>query len=163
MDTLIDTFHLDLKLFIAQLVNFGIVFGVLYWFALKPLVKTMTERTKKIEQGLNDAKEASNRLDKSKAEQTKMIKEARQEAQLILDQAKAQADTKREEMIAKAREEIGLIINQEKAKIQQEKAEVFKEMKAEVADLVIATVAKILPSKLSASDEKEFIKSLHKS
>lgn len=162
MDTLIDTFHLDLKLFIAQLVNFGIVFGVLYWFALKPLVKTMADRTKKIEQGLQDAKDAASRLDESRAEQLLIIKEAKKEAQEIVEKARVLSDQMREEMIAKAKEEIGVIINQEKSKMQQEKAGVLKDIKADVATMVISSIAKILPGKLSVQDEKDFIKALKK-
>ena len=44
MDSLITTFHIDWKIVIAQVINFGIVFAVLYFFALKPLSKLMKER-----------------------------------------------------------------------------------------------------------------------
>jgi len=160
MESLVSTFHLDLKLFIAQLINFGIVFAVLYWFALKPLFKIMALRTKKIEQGLRDAKESADKLDQSKAEHEAIIKAARQEAVAVIDQAVKNAELRREEMLNKAKEEIGLVINQERAKMQQEKSEVLKEIKSEVAELVIASIAKILPQKLSAEDEKDLIKSL---
>ena len=35
MESLISTFHIDFRLFIAQLINFAIVFSVLYFFAFK--------------------------------------------------------------------------------------------------------------------------------
>ncbi len=162
MDTIISTFHLDLKLFIAQVVNFAVVFGVLYWFAFKPIIKTMGERTKKIEQGLADAKEATTRLENSQIEEADIIKQARTEAIAIIDKASQQAEIKKDEIIAKAREEVSIIINQEKQKMQQDKAEVLADIRKEVADLVIKSVAKILPNKLSSDDEKEIVKSLVK-
>ena len=55
MEEIIKTFHIDWKLLIAQAVNFAIVVFALYKFAYKPLLKTMNERTAKIEQGLKDA------------------------------------------------------------------------------------------------------------
>jgi F0F1-type ATP synthase membrane subunit b/b' len=46
MEELITTFHIDWKLMIAQIVNFGLVFALLYWLAAKPLSKLMKDRTK---------------------------------------------------------------------------------------------------------------------
>lgn len=162
MDSIISTFHLDLKLFIAQVINFGIVFAVLYWMAFKPLFKTMGERTKKIEQGLTDAKEATTRLENSQIEQAEIIKQARTEAIAIIDKAGKQAEVKREEIIAKAKEEVGIIINQEKQKMQQEKSEVLAEIRKEAADLVVKAIAQILPDKLTSEEERELAKSLTK-
>ena len=55
MDSLITTFHIDWKIIIAQVINFLIVFLVLYFFAIKPLKKMMAERADKISKGLTDA------------------------------------------------------------------------------------------------------------
>jgi len=162
MESIISTFHLDLNLFIAQVINFGIVFAVLYYMAFKPLFKTMGDRTKKIEQGLADAKEATNRLENSQIEQAEILKQARTEAIAIIDKANKQAEIKKEEIIAKAKEEVGIIINQEKQKMQQEKSEVLAEIRKESADLIIKAIARILPNKLNSEDEKELVKSLTK-
>ena len=56
MQELITTFHIDWKLMIAQIVNFGLVFTLLYWLAAKPLSKLMKDRTKEITDGLDNAK-----------------------------------------------------------------------------------------------------------
>ena len=37
MEGLVETFHLDIKLLVAQSINFLVVLAVLYFFALKPL------------------------------------------------------------------------------------------------------------------------------
>ena len=68
MDSIISTFHIDWKIIIAQAVNFGVVFVVLYIFALKPLGKLMAERSEKIARGIDDAKK-SNELLKQTAEE----------------------------------------------------------------------------------------------
>ncbi len=49
MESLIETFHLDIKLIIAQAFNFAIVAFVIYFFALKPIFKLMDKRSNKIE------------------------------------------------------------------------------------------------------------------
>ena len=64
MDSIISTFHIDWKIIIAQAINFGVVFVVLYIFALKPLGKLMAERSEKIAKGIDDAKKSDELLKK---------------------------------------------------------------------------------------------------
>src|SRR3989344_6946915 len=68
MESIINTFHIDFKIIVAQIFNFGIVFVVLYIYALKPLSKLMKERSEKIETGINDAKKSSELLKKAREE-----------------------------------------------------------------------------------------------
>ena len=110
MESLIDTFHIDLKLLIAQFINFAIVFAVLYFFALKPLVKVMQERTKKIEKSVDDAKKIEEKLERSEKDYDKKLAEAKKEANAIMEKTHIQAEKKRNEMIAKAKSDIGQII-----------------------------------------------------
>ena len=62
MEELIQTFHIDWKLLIAQLINFAIVLFVLWKFAIKPLSKTMDKRTNDIEKSIDDAKKIEENL-----------------------------------------------------------------------------------------------------
>jgi F-type H+-transporting ATPase subunit b len=160
MESLIETFHIDLKLLIAQAINFAIVFGVLYFFALKPLMKVMGDRTKTIEKSLTDAKKIEKNLAKVEEDYKGKINEAKKEASEILAKAMEAAESRKREIVNKAEEEIGAIINQEKAKIQAEKSTVLKEIKKEVADLVAASLEKILKEKVDHKKDKEIIKKL---
>lgn len=162
MDSLIETFHIDIKLLIAQIINFAIVFSVLYFFALKPLMRIMGERTKKIEKSIDDAKRIEEKLARSEEEYKKEIVRARKEAEIILKKAEQRAEERKQETIANAKEEIGQIINQEKAKIQQEKAKTLKEIKKEVADLVVASVEKVLGERMDGGKDAELIKRMIK-
>ena len=73
MQELITTFHIDWKLLIAQIVNFGLVLFVLWKFAIKPLSKVMADRSKEIEKSLDDAKQIRDNLTKSHEEREKII------------------------------------------------------------------------------------------
>lgn len=162
MEPLIETFHIDLKLIIAQMVNFTIVFLVLYWFAFKPIARVMAERTAKIEKGLLDAKKVEEKLSETQEEFNKAMASAKKQANDILEKAAVEADARKQEMIARAKEEIGAIINQEKQKMQAEKAATLKEIKKEVADLVISAVEKVLDEKIDEKKDKEIIKKMIK-
>ena len=158
MENLIETFHIDVKLLLAQIINFAIVFLVLYFFALKPLMKAMRERSEKIEKSLEDAKKIEEKLAIAEVEYRAEIARAKKDAIDILDKAKIAADGKKKDIITRAKEEVGQIINQEKAKMQSEKAAVLKEIKKEVAELVVASIEKILEERLDAKKDAELIK-----
>ncbi len=157
MDSLVSTFHLDLKLLIAQAVNFGIVFAVLYFFAFKPLFKVMGERTDKIDKSLKDADEIEKKLAETNVRKEEIVAEARQAAQAVLEEAKSAGEARKQDMIAKAKEEIGQIINAEKEKIAVEKAKTLREMKTEVASLVTLSLEKFLKEKMDSQADQELI------
>ncbi len=159
MDSIIQTFHIDFKLLIAQIINFAIVFAVLYKFALKPLQKVMEERSAKIEKSLEDAKKIDANLAKTEDEYKKMISSARKEANEILEQANVQAQKNKEQTVEKAKQEIGVVISKEKQLIKQEKENILRDIKKEAGALVISAAEKLLSKKVDNNKEdEEFIK-----
>ena len=162
MESLISTFHIDLKLFIAQLINFAIVFSILYFMVFKPLVKTMTDRTEKIDKSLQDADEIEKRLALTEKDREEIISAAKKQANLIVEEASKRGDEKKNELVAKAKEEIGQVINVEKEKLVRDKAETLKEIKKEVANLVVLMVEKLLSEKMTSDKDTELIKKLVK-
>src|SRR3989338_7650826 len=146
MESIISTFHIDWKIIIAQAVNFGVVFVVLYIYALKPLGKLMKERGEKIEAGLNDAKK-SNELLQKVAEEYKQntIKlrqisiDAERELQKDLEQLKA----KNLDRIKKD--------NDEWTKKRIEQMEIDKKALVESAKGELVTLAMLAAKKIMAS------------
>ncbi len=160
MESLIETFHIDIKLLVAQVINFAIVISVLYFFALKPLIKIMRDRTVKIEKSLEDAKKIDVKLDKTGREYREAIARAKKEASEILAKTREQAENKKQTIIGEAQTEIGRMVSNEKIKLQREKAKILKEVKADVAGLVVASVAKVLEKKVDDKEDKKLIKKL---
>ncbi|MFA5023745.1 MAG: F0F1 ATP synthase subunit B [Patescibacteria group bacterium] len=162
MESLISTFEIDGRLLLAQAINFAIVLAILYFFAFKPLVKTMTERTDKIDKSLKNADEIEKRLALTEKERTEIINAAKKQANLIIEEASQRGEDRKNELVAKAKEEIGQVINTEKEKIARDKAETLKEIKKEVAELVVMTVEKLLNEKMTGDKDRELIKKMVK-
>lgn len=164
MDALIDTFHIDWKLIIAQMVNFAIVIIVLYKFAIKPLGKLMDERSVKIASGLTDAKKHKELLSETEAEYKKVIAEARKESQILVSEAKNDAERVREELIVKATLDSQKLVENGRMELEAEKAKMIGEAKKELANLVVSSAEKILgdvmdeklKSKISEGAVKDF-------
>ena len=155
MDSLIETFHLDVKAIIAQLVNFAIVFSVLWFFALKPLTKMMRERTGKIEKGLLDAKKNEEKLIALEEDRKKVIADAKKQGLAVLEEASKKAEQERQEAIEKTKKEVAGIIQKGKEQLVSEKTKVVSETKAEIGNLIVAATDKLLGEALTKEmDEK---------
>jgi F-type H+-transporting ATPase subunit b len=151
-------FGLDIRILIAQLVNFGILFFLLWKFGYKPMLKLLEDRKNKIESGLENAARAEEKLKEIGEEEKKVLVEAKKEAAKILDDARLMAEESRKKNIEKTKEEIGQLINQEKENMRQEKAEILKSINHEVADLVTAAVEKVMAEKMTGAKDEELIK-----
>src|SRR3989338_1514465 len=97
MESIINTFHIDFKIIFAQIFNFGIVFVVLYIYALKPLNKLMKERSDKIVQ--EGKKEAENK-------KTSMLEKTKDEVAIMIENGKKNLENEKIKMVAQATEEI---------------------------------------------------------
>jgi F-type H+-transporting ATPase subunit b len=157
MDELVKTFHIDWKLLIAQLVNFAIVAGVLWYFALKPLMKVMNKRTSDIEQSLKDAKEIEQKLHDAEKTKQAVIIEAQKEAQILMEKSYKDAETMKEEKLRETRQEMEKIAAKTKADLLLEKDKMIQEAKHDVADLVISASSKIIGKHLDAAANKKLI------
>jgi F-type H+-transporting ATPase subunit b len=144
MDSIISTFHIDWKIIIAQAFNFGVVFVVLYIFALKPLGKLMAERSGKIEKGINDAKANAEILRKTEAEYDQVLQKAKAEANTIFQTGKKEAEAKKTEMMEEAKTEVAGIIANGKKTLEAEKTKMVDDARQEIAALAIQAAKKIM-------------------
>ncbi len=135
---------IDGKLFIAQLVNFLILFLVLRFFAWKPLLGALEERRKKIKQGMSDAKRADERLKEIEREREEILVTANQEAMRIVEQAENKAQSLRDEKMRLAKNEIEQQVNEAKDIIKAERAATLASMKQEVSRLIAAATGKVV-------------------
>jgi F-type H+-transporting ATPase subunit b len=114
---ILNNFGFEPILFIAQIVNFLIIYWLLKKFLFKPVLKLLNERRYKIEEGLKNADQAANLLNETLEKEEKILKTANERAKQILDDARNQSlevlkktedDNKKlaEKMLKEAREQI---------------------------------------------------------
>ncbi len=147
MEEFVQTFHIDWKLMIAQIINFGLVFLVFYFLAAKPLRKLMKERTEEIEGGLTNAKTNEELLKATKTEYDSALQKARIEADAIFNESKKEVVKKREEMIENAKKEVAGMIETGKKSLEQEKVKMLNDAKNELASLAMLAAEKIMHQK----------------
>ncbi len=161
MQSIINTFHIDWMIIVAQAVNFAVVLAVLYIFALKPLNKLMAERSEKIGKGVSDAKANEELLRATKAEYASALAKARGEAHDIFQSGKKEAEAKRAEMLESAKAEVKAMIESGKKTLEAEKAKMVGNAKKEVVALIVSATRKVLEDKTDSSSDTKSVKELN--
>ena len=160
MNEFIATFHIDWRLMIAQIANFGLVFLVLYLLAAKPLKKLMEDRTNEITTGLTNAEEAKGALLSAGLKKKEIIHEARDEAKEIL--IKSEIDGKQivKDAKDKAVFEKEEILRQAKIDADKEKKNTEEAIRKETANLVEEGVKKIISGYVENGKGDEIINAM---
>lgn len=129
------------------MINFAVVFLVLYIYALKPLAKLMQERSEKIDKGINDAKTNAELLTKTKAEYDEVLTKAKNEANKIFQDGKKEAENKKVLMLEEAKNEVSVIVANGKKILEAEKAKMVEDAKKEIVSLAMLATEKLIKNK----------------
>jgi F-type H+-transporting ATPase subunit b len=156
--SILGTLGIDWKLFLAQLINFGIVLFVFWKWVVGPIGKALTDRQTKIESGLKNAQYME--AEKKKFEEWRQaeMKKVRTEADHILRMTNDTANKIKQETIVEAQKEATNLVTQAKATIESEKVQMLAEIKQDVATLVVMASEKILKAKLDHKKDEVLIK-----
>ncbi len=133
---------------------FLIVLFLLAKFAWKPILGTIKEREDAIENALMAAEQAQIEIEKLKAFNENVLKEAKAERDNILKAGREAKDIIINEAKAKAQVEADIIVAQARETIENQKMSAITELKNQVAKLSIEIAEKILKEHLS-EDEKQ--------
>tara|TARA_R110002167_G_scaffold318114_12_gene523784 strand:- start:1023 stop:1493 length:471 start_codon:yes stop_codon:yes gene_type:complete len=146
------------------LVGQMIFFAAFVLFCMKyvwpPIIGAMTEREKKIADGLAAADRASKDLELAQKKAGQSLTEAKAQAAELIEQANKRSSQIIDEAKQTARQEGERLITAAKAEIGQEKNRVIEELRKEVASIAIAGAEKILGSTVDASQHSEMLDKL---
>ncbi|MFM7218102.1 MAG: F0F1 ATP synthase subunit B [Bacteroidota bacterium] len=135
-------------------VSFLTLLFILKKFAWKPILNMLHEREQNIAEALNTAKKAREEMAALKADNERLLNEARLERDKMLKEARDTKDAIIAEAKGKAQAEANKILAQTRETIQTEKNAAITELKNQVAGMSITIAEKILRAELS-SDEKQ--------
>lgn len=136
----------------------GLVFCLLLLllakYAWKPILNAVNAREQKISESLDLAIKTKAEMQLLQAENEKILKEARAERDVIMKDAKETAVKMIEEAKGKAKLEANKIVENAKSSINMEKAAAIAELKNQLAGFSLDIAEKIVRNELS-SDEKQ--------
>ncbi len=153
MEKLINEFSFGL--FFWQLLIFVGLILILKKFAWKPILDTLNERENSIKESLESAQKAKDEFSKIKADNDKIISDAKKERDSIISDAKKTGREIIEESKNSAKLESEKIIENAKESIRTEKDLILKDLKSQVVDLSIEIASKILKKELNEKQNQD--------
>lgn len=142
---------------IAQLVAFAILLWVLNRFAFPILMKTLDERQKTIQTGVENAAKASQALKDAEKRVDALMNDARAESQKVIATATQAAERLKADIEQQAQQR-GREIEQQAAKrIEQQIAQAKAELRAHVADLSIAAAERVIGQSVDSATNRRLV------
>ncbi|WP_408020066.1 F0F1 ATP synthase subunit B [Sporosarcina obsidiansis] len=149
--------RLNLGDIIVTVVFFTILMVLLKKFAWGPLMGVMDQRAQLIATEIEQAEKSRQESAKLLEEQRALLKEARDNAQSIVENAKKQGDTQREELITAARAEVNRMKEAATLEIATEKEKAVAAVREEFVSLSILAASKVLGKEISEEDNRALI------
>jgi F-type H+-transporting ATPase subunit b len=144
----------ELGLFFWTLIAFLAVFFILRKFAWKPILNTLHERETGIAESIASAERMKLEMSQIKAENEKIMQQAREERTLMLKEAKDEY----ERIIADAKEKTKVVadrmIAEAQQQIHQQKMAALTEVKNEIGNLAVEVAEKVLRKQLATTDSQ---------
>jgi len=162
MDAIISTFHIDLKLIIAQVINFAIVLVLVYFVLGKPLMKMMRVRDGKIREGLNKAERAEKKLLEAESKKSEILTETQNSVRDILSAAEEKSKSIIDASSQEAQIQKEQILESGKKELAREKDEMTANIQKETAILIKNSLEKILSTGFTKEDNERFTAGISK-
>lgn len=145
----------DLGLLFWQVIVFLGLFFILRAFAWKPITDSLHERENNIQSALDLAEKTRLEMTALKADNEKLLAQARSEREIILRGAKETADKMLADSRDKAESEGKRILEQARESMNNERQAMMQQMKKEVVTLSLDIAEKVLRKELSDKSSQE--------
>jgi F-type H+-transporting ATPase subunit b len=154
----IGTLGINWKQFVAQLINFSIIVFILWRWVFRPVTATLSQRTKKIEESLEQAKKNQEEKDKLIEQRNRQLISIQEEHEKIVAEAHGQAGRQKQEILAEAQEQSERIIKAAENRIAADRQKMLVEVKEELAGLVVDAAERVISQKLDSKKDMQLIK-----
>lgn len=154
---ILSSLGINLPTFIAQVVNFGILFAALYFVAYRPILRKLDERAQRIKDSLEAGERVKQEAVSAEKEVAKKIEEASLQGQQIVDQAVKAAEDVKRRAEGDARKQAEVILEKARAETAREKEEAMAELRKEVADLAVSVAGKAIGRSLDKQTQQALI------
>jgi F-type H+-transporting ATPase subunit b len=142
---------------LTQIIQFFILFGLLYLVAYKPIMRMMDERSQRIKESLDQAESVKLQASRAEEDVRKQLETASREGQERIARAVRMGEEIKQKSQEDARREAEALITRARNEIQQERDEAINAVKSEFADLTIMAASKVIDRDLDKEKHKQLI------
>lgn len=144
-------------------IAFGLVLWVLAKYAWKPILRSIEERERTIDNALQQAEIAKSEMETFRANSQEIINEAKRESDKILKETVQLKDKIVQEAKEKATQESEKLIQKTREQLELEKKAVIADLKSQVGKLSIEIAEKLLEREMKDKEiHREYLEELMK-
>ena len=151
------------QLYVGDMLFVMITFLVLMWLvkivAWKPITKMMQDRSDKIVNDIDSAKESRTKAAELAQKRQAELDKTRDDANTIINTAKQNGQRQQEKIVEDARNEASNLKSSAEKDIEQERQEALANSRKDVASLSIEIASKIISKELNEDDQKGLVDS----
>lgn len=148
---------INLATLVAQIVNFTILFGLLYLVAYKPIMRILDERSRKIKESMEQTEYIKEQAVRAEEEVKQQLDAARGEGQEVIARAVRTGEELKQKTRQEAKQEGESLIAKARIEIQRERDEAIDELRKEFADLAILAAGKVIDRSLDEKTHRQLI------
>jgi len=148
---------ISLPTLLAQVVNFIILFGLLYLVAYRPMMRMLDQRSGKIKESMEQTEYINEQASRAEEEAEKRIEAASKEGQEVIAQAVRSGEGLRQQAQEEAKQEAESLITKARTEIQRERDDAIDELRREFADLTILAAGKVIDRSLDKKAHRQLI------
>ena len=141
----------------AQVVNFLILLLLLYFFAYKPVLNMLDERSRKIKDSMEEVQKVKEQAAQTEEEFKKKIEAASKQGQEVIARAMRTGEEARQRAQVEAKQEAQVLVDKARVEIQRERNETIGELWQEFADLTIVAAEKVIEKSLDKQAHRQII------
>lgn len=142
---------------IVGIIAFIVLFALLWRVALPRANQALEERTRNIEGKLEHAERERQQAEELLRQYRQRLSSAEEEAQRIIDEARANAERLRRDLMAKAEQEADRVINQGREAIRAERDRAVRELRIEVGTLAVELATRVVGDSLDRDRQLRLI------
>ena len=147
----------NVGLMIWTLLLFGISLYILWKLAFPRISEALDRRQHAIEESIDHAERVRHEADDLLAEYRERLREARDQAQEIVDRARKAADARERETLEEAQQRREQLMEQTRRDIDAETRRAIQEIRREVADLTVMATEKVTRKVLDDADQRRLV------
>jgi len=140
-----------------QLLAMLVLLALLKKFALGPLLNIMKQREDHIAGEITSAEERNKEAQKLIEEQRVLLKEAKQESQSLIENAKKLGEKQKEDIIQAERAESERLKEAARTEIVKEKEQAVSALREQVASLSVLIASKVIEKELDEQAQEQLI------
>ncbi|HEU6448755.1 MAG TPA: F0F1 ATP synthase subunit B [Verrucomicrobiae bacterium] len=162
MNETLNMLGIQWHMLLVQFIDFAIALFVLWKFAYKPIFNVLEARKAKIADSFADAEKIKADVAKTEAERQKILAEAGDKANALINDAREAAARVREAETQKAIAAAEQIVTKAREAAAQERTQMLGELKREVGRLVVQTTTTVTGKILTPEDQKRLAQETEK-